>query len=396
MKNGYWDSPRRVYLLLTTGTAVGQSVTFGTYVLFLQNGIGLTPLEINLVNLAFFSSRFLLEVPTGAIADVFGRKTSYLVACALYAIGLFMYWCATSMLGSIAAEVVLAIGATCASGAFEAWAVDELRARDELDQMDDMLARGTTYGQLGMLVAAPVGSVAAAYFGLATPWLIGSVVNVLIGVAAYFLMRESRVRRTDRKAHHALADTVRGSVRYAVAPGAIRLFLILGALWTFAVQAPNMQWAPLFSESVGVAGTGFIASGFALLLALGGRLSPRFGRQLGQQRALALALGVVGIGIMLTPLLPFAWSLVPFFILQFFRGMYAPLKMANLNRAIDSDDRATVLSCEAMATYCGGMCGLLITGIIAQYVSMPAAWVVGGTACLLGAYLIRRNRALSR
>lgn len=393
MKRSLRDSPQRVFLILSAATTLCQAVTFGTYVLFLKEGIGLSPLEINIVNLCFYACRFLLEIPTGAVADVFGRKASFVLACFLYSAGLCLYWFATSMAGAILGEVVLALGATCASGAFEAWMVDELIASGEGDQLAKITSRRSSYNSLALGLGAPVGSLLAWYFGLATPWLVGGILNAFVGIAAYLLMRESRASHATGKAHRALIDTVRRSVTYAVSPGNVRFFLLLGILWGFAMMAPNMQWAPLFKDSVGTGASGLLFSGMVGLMVVGSRAAPYVIRRFGERTALAIALAAVGIGIILTPLFPFAFSLAPFALLEFFRGMYEPIKATTLNHAIDSDDRASVLSCEEMASKFGGMLGLFITGVLAEYVSFSAAWAAGGLVCLLGAYLITKNRA---
>ncbi len=63
--------------------------------------------------------------------------------------------------------------------------------------------------------------------------------------------------------------------------------------------------------------------------------------------------------------------------------MYLPLKDAYLNHHIPSAERATLISFEALSHHIGGMVGLLVAGLLGQYVSMTCAWVVMGTVLII-------------
>lgn len=391
MKIRFWD-PARVFLLISTSNAFSVGLTLGTYVLFLKD-LGLTPLEINLVNGFFYLGRFFLEVPTGAIADLFGRRASSLVSFVLYAAGLLLYWQATTFLGCVLAELVLAFGATCLSGAFEAWVADELRARAASPgDLHRLFAREAMLDRLAFIVAAPIGGVAAMRFGLASTWLFAALVMGALAVLAALLMRETRVAQPVRHAHRAIAETAVRSISYAFRPGPVRVFLAVSACFAFASMAPNMQWAPYFEEAVGgPQGTGMLFSGISVVLLAGSWAAPRLLRALRDEwRALGAVLILGGIGTALVGILGMPLSLGAFALYELAAGAFAPLKKASLNNAITSDDRATVLSCEEMAAKLGGACGLLVTGIAAEHAGIGAAWVLGGIVFVAGGALAFR------
>lgn len=392
MKKYFLGSPGRVYLLLVAGIALSQSVTFGTYVLFLQH-VGLSPLQINLVNVAFYSSRVLLEVPTGAIADTFGRKASLVTAMLLYGVGLLVYWFATDMAWCIAAELVLAAGSTCASGSFEAWAVDEMHALDLHDEVAPLLAREHVVRNVALCVGAPIGGVLATFGTPATPWVVAAGGSFAVAAAAFLLMRETRVVVRTERVHRALWNTTCESIRYALAPGAVRTLLVVGGLLIFGTMAPNMQWAQLFGPSVGgTFGAGFFFTGLVVCVALGSLCVPRLIAWLGKEGALFVVLLVGGAGLCLTVLLDFPLSVAPFVIYELANGAVKPLRSALLNEAIESRDRATVLSCETMVAQFGGALGLVATGAAAQYLGFQFAWILGGVALVLAALALRGLR----
>jgi len=107
------------YILSCLFSAAGTQIISAIYVTFLiKNGLNL--LEVNLVNMTFFLTLFICEIPTGAFADIFGRKTSFVLACGLMGLSMFVYGASHTFVGFIIAEVIGGIAATFKSGAFQA------------------------------------------------------------------------------------------------------------------------------------------------------------------------------------------------------------------------------------------------------------------------------------
>src|SRR3989344_7391935 len=98
----------RLYLLLKALSTLGISFISAVYVTFLLSK-GLNLFEVNLVNAVFFTTLFLFEIPTGAFADIFGRKASVIAACLLFSLGMFVYAASGSFWAFALAEVTAAI-----------------------------------------------------------------------------------------------------------------------------------------------------------------------------------------------------------------------------------------------------------------------------------------------
>src|SRR5436190_12329542 len=70
---------QRVYLTLQLGNTLAASFIWGINTLFLLDA-GLSTPEAFAANAFFTAGMVLLEVPTGVVADRWGRPTSYLLA----------------------------------------------------------------------------------------------------------------------------------------------------------------------------------------------------------------------------------------------------------------------------------------------------------------------------
>ena len=120
---------QRVYLTLTLGNTLAASFIWGINTLFLLDA-GLSNLEAFAANAFFTAGMVLFEVPTGVVADVWGRRVSYLLGTLTLAGSTFLYWLLWVMSAPFwpwaIVSMLLGLGFTFFSGAVEAWLVDAL------------------------------------------------------------------------------------------------------------------------------------------------------------------------------------------------------------------------------------------------------------------------------
>src|SRR4029077_13813203 len=86
------DIIRRYYTVWGMYSFAGGFL-FGVYPIFLR-ARGLTQLQINSVLAIFFVVLFLTDVPTGAFADLLGRRKSFLLGTSLRVCAFLLYFTA--------------------------------------------------------------------------------------------------------------------------------------------------------------------------------------------------------------------------------------------------------------------------------------------------------------
>src|SRR5580765_2705768 len=121
---------QRVYLTLTLGNTLAASFIWGINTLFLLDA-GLSNLEAFAANAFFTAGMMLFEIPTGVVADTWGRRIYYLLWMVEAP---FWQWAVVSML--------IGLGFTFFSGAVEAWLVDALTFAGYEGGMESVLGRG--------------------------------------------------------------------------------------------------------------------------------------------------------------------------------------------------------------------------------------------------------------
>ena len=120
---------QRTYLLLTLFSTLAASFIWGINTLFLLDA-GLDNAEAFTANAFFTAGMVVFEVPTGVLADTWGRRRSYLLGAATLLLSTLLYlvmWQARAPLwGWAIASALIGLGFTFFSGSTEAWLVDAL------------------------------------------------------------------------------------------------------------------------------------------------------------------------------------------------------------------------------------------------------------------------------
>lgn len=385
----------RMYLLFSAVSRLSFAFGFTTYVVFLMSR-GLNIFQTSLINMVFFFTLFVFEIPTGAIADVFGRKLSFVLSGIITALGFFFYYISQSFWGFALAEATIAIGSTLASGAFQAWLVDKLKYHDYQGKLNKVFSRE----QMLDGVATIVGGVIGAYLGkfnLAWPWLAGAIGMSLLAIAAQVFMKEEYFVRQEFSWHQgwqATKQVAKDGWQYGVNSKPVRFLILIGTVQLFAVQALNMQWQPYFSKHLNSPlGLGWIFGGFSAFVMMGAWLAPRFSKVMPNEKKLLLFTQLfIGAMILATAVSQTLYLTLSFFIAhEFGRGVFKPLKDQYLNDNIVSNIRATLISFESMSHHIGGFLGLLLAGYLAQVFSINIAWIVSGLILIVASLALAKN-----
>ncbi|PIR03621.1 MAG: hypothetical protein COV59_05535 [Candidatus Magasanikbacteria bacterium CG11_big_fil_rev_8_21_14_0_20_39_34] len=383
----------RVFLGLSFLFYFGISLTTTTYSLFLLSN-GLDMLEVNLVNTIFHLSFFFLEIPTGVVADIFGRKVSYLISIFLWGVTAFVYASSDTFWGFALAEFLAAIAGTCASGAFDAWAIDRLSNEGYKGSLSQLLGQKNKLKSLAMLL----GGVLGGYLGsvnLALPWMVLGAFMFFKVLLTFFFMQEEWEKK-DKEFHlwRSLKETLRASAVYIRKSQSFRQVILWDAAFVFALQAANMQWQPFFLHMLSsLELLSFVKAGIAISLFLGAELLVRLKGRIPARRLIpALLFGIGSLVALCTLSLGWVFSLSTFMVHELLRGMYYPALMAYLNEDMPAKQRATINSVASMIRGLFGALGLVFSGVCAKHLGISSTWMIsGGILALLGLFFLKRK-----
>lgn len=181
---------KKHYLWLYYAFVFLQSLSFFSAVLvpfFTQWG-GISLFQVQILQSWFLLWFFLLEVPTGAVADYLGRKHSLVLGATTLIFATFIYGSIPNFKIFLLGELLFALGGALLSGADEALLYDTLAEMGREKESQKFFGRTQSIHLAGMLLAAPIGGLIAAKFGLNAPMqftAISYIVAVLIGLTLH-------------------------------------------------------------------------------------------------------------------------------------------------------------------------------------------------------------------
>ena len=154
---------------------------------------GISQGKIQILQSWFMFWIFILEIPTGAIADYIGRKQSLFIGSIVMVAGMLVYGSIPNFQMFLLAEFLFAAGVAFTSGANEALLYDALKEEEKEAQSKNIFGKAHTFHLLAILIAAPIGSFVASKFGLNFPILISAIPTFFAAVIA-LTIREPKYR----------------------------------------------------------------------------------------------------------------------------------------------------------------------------------------------------------
>jgi MFS family permease len=186
-------SIQRVYFTLLLGNTLAGSFIWGINTIFLLDA-GLSNFEAFAANAFFTVGMVLFEVPTGIVADTYGRRASYLAGTVTLSLSTLLYVLLWQMEAPFwqwaVVSILLGLGFTFFSGAVEAWLVDALRATGFKGSLESVLGKGQVVTGIAMLTGALAGGLIAQATSLGVPFVLRTVVLALMFALAFAVMHD--------------------------------------------------------------------------------------------------------------------------------------------------------------------------------------------------------------
>jgi len=344
---------------------------------------GLTLTHVMLLNAWFMAWNFALEIPTGAVADFFGRKWSIVLGAATTALACLVYASTPRYAVFLVAEVIFALGYCLVSGADEALLYDSLVAGGREAEASRRIARLHSAQLVGIVAGALGGAVIAERLGVRAPMLCQAIPIGLAAVLATTLVDPTTpVAHTHEGTYGSLVFSglarLRADARLRVL--VVDMILPSALVWTLiwlyqpllARAGVDQAWFGPMHAALCVAQIVVLRSVDLLARAVGGRA-----------RYLRLAatipgLAMLGLAVPSPPLATVALVMVA----MAFGLSRMPIASSVLNARVAAPVRATMLSTVSMLRTLAICLVNPVTGFLADR-SLGTAMAALGVAALV-------------
>lgn len=389
---------QRTYLILTFMSTLSFSLIWGINTLFLLSA-GLSNLQAFTANAFFTAGQVLFELPTGVIADAWGRRTSYLLGAVTLILSTLLYvlfWYITApfwMWGLV--SLFIGLGFTFFSGATEAWLIDALAYAEYTGDMEPVFAKGQVATGASMLLGSVAGGVVAQFTNLGIPYVLRGILLIIVFVIAFLFMKD--IGFTPTKPQHPLQEMKKlfiQSVTYSFKSRPIRWLMLSTPFTTgasfYAFYALQPYLLELYGNPNAYSIAGLAAAGIAGAQIVGGLITPIVLNLFRRRTTILLSsICLSSLGLFLLGIFPnFYLALIFGAIWAISFAISAPVYLSLINALIPSQQRATVLSFNNLIGSSGGVVTQPGLGQAADLFGYAATYVMASVITFMGLLFI--------
>jgi MFS family permease len=375
---------RNVRLYYAFSFFVGFYIATGTTVLF-ERQLGLSFSQIFTLDAIYMLMFILFEIPSGALADLIGRKKAILAGLFTLTLAAIVTGNAQNFLQLFLSFFIWALGFSLISGSSDALLYDSLNSEKLYHRTS---GRALFFSTIGLACAGVTGPLLfAQHFRL--PYLF-SALPFAAALLVMIFYREPAVARE-------LSFSLRNHLRQ-IRQGAEKAFGNRFILWSTGALALVFTVSYTFASSYQpyLTEIGFDVRQFAFILpllfvieALGGAWSERITSRLGETVAFWGSFLLIGISLLSLGLLASRSVLPIMLVYGFLQGFARPLVSTYANRYIESEHRATIISVQMMASTVTSAILLFLFGLVTDRIGVIAlAAVIGALVLAAGVPLL--------
>ena len=378
----------RVYSIVRLLTSFALGTILPVFVLYFRH-YQINLFQIALLAAIFEASILIFEMPTGLVADTYGRKISVILSALVSVISGIFFIFFPILFGFIIAEILNGLGETLRSGALEAWLVDSLKHEGKEEKIKYAFAQGTKYRTFGNLSGLILGGYLAS-LNMKLVWVPFTVIFSILCVFLILKMKEEyKIERTiSDRIFSKIAETIKKSLNIIKSQKLILALLLLALFSEFSFETISQYWQVHFSEILFIKTKYFgwilVISSVVTILLIDKitELSGRFKHEVSSLVILEILflLSLLVIALTFSPIL----AILFFILLQSCASFKEPIFLDLYNKHIPSEQRATLLSFQSLVGSGGEVLAGLCIGVVALKFGLRITFGLGTVVLFFG------------
>ena len=315
-----------------------------TIVLFYESN-GLDIEQIVLLKTILSLSILILEVPSGYLADLWGRKACLVIGSGVWIASWLIYCTGTSFNEFAIAEILAGVAGSLISGANTALGFDTLLQLGREQYYQKWEGKLVAIAGISEAICGIIGA-AIASINLVYPFYLQTVCLVI-----YFCLALTLI---EPKCHHSVTETHKlNQLKDIIADVAkrpqLRWLILLSSI--FSSASFLIVWLSqdyLNQLNIPIQAFGWAWAIFHLGMSLASVNSHRIQRILGIRKAIFILVLILGVSYIFLGNINQVWGMVFIMSIYLVRGICSPLILNAINQQISSSVRATILSINSL------------------------------------------------
>ncbi len=339
------EDMKRNILLYKWYAVLSEPVFWGpTIILFIQNAGKMSLPEIYLMEAIVLGFMVLLEIPSGALADIVGRKKTILTGQFFVLISVILLAFINSSTDVWISNFVCMIGMVCRSGADSALLYDSLKEIGR--EIDYQEIQGNALGN--KLLAYAFCSLVVGFlseidlrlpFFLAIPW---------VATSCFLIFCFKEPVYTQKFSFKKQADLMKTSIRFVLNSRPVKWIIIFVVLISVSSQIWFYSYNLYFElVNLGLRYYGIIFFLLNIIACFFSRNAYKIEKKFNEQLCIVSMILLIGIPVLLMGLIVIKEIVILVLLQNVVRGFMEPFWGGFLNKHIDTENRATVISIKS-------------------------------------------------
>ncbi len=352
-------------------------------------------------------SVILLELPTGIMADVFGRKKTFVLSLLIFTLCFSLLLTGSGFIILCTVMMLYGLAKALASGSFDALFIDYYIDNFGKDKLHNITTRLSVLEALGLSAGALSGGffpeISVKLFSSIGTYDLNIIVRIVLTVtviilSVLFISDMSDGVKEEKKQRISIKQHVKNSSDFVFKNSTV-LCIFLSVFSTgFFLSALETYWQPHFITFLPDVGNvrllGLMAFLYLGAAMIGSIISNNAIKKykFDLRRMYLIMRGLIALLLIVTAL----QTNIPLFI-SLYASIYMAFGMATipegviLNSETPNEIRASVLSVKSFTMQIGGLSGSFLYSILIRFISIPKIWILAAIIILITIALIAKK-----
>lgn len=375
--NNYGIKSHNIYLLYTIHFLGGLMFFLPVLALYYQQTL-FSAQNVALIFAVEAIASAIFEVPTGAIADLFGRKLSMFVAFAIDILAIVLLWVGGSMVMFMIYAVLAALAGALNNGADTAIMYDTLKNEEK----ENLYKKISGIYMAIWSVGATVGSIVGGY--LASITLRTSVFYTIFPfVIALILILFIDDPKYEKKAESTINSHMLESLKDVLKNKQLMLILLGGIVaWSFGESTHFLSNLFFEFKNIPLIWFGYAVAADFGLASLGFYFSHAISERFGNKRTVIISVILLALLLITSTFTTGYLMLILFSLSSFFFGLRSPILGHLWNEECESRKRATMNSINSLVYQLGVAVIIPLVGYWSDLFTANTAFLLSGLIIL--------------